>query len=127
MESKKALKTVDALKDLSLALEEYEETESEETKRMRFLAVTKAFEVSLEYLWKYFKSEVEDRGLEAPSPKDAVRAAAEIHLTDTPELYIQAINARNQSVHDYFSMSEEDFVKLIRNFLKLANTDVSDE
>ena len=124
MESKKLSQTLRSIEDLSRALTEYSPTKSGEPRSLSFLAVTKAFEVSLEYIWKYFKYIVEDKGLEAASPKDAIRAAAETKLTDSPELYIKAINARNQSMHDYFTMSEEDFVKLIENFLRLAQKDL---
>lgn len=124
MKSTKQSRLLESVGDLERALKEYKPTTAEGTRSLSFLAVTKAFEVSLEYLWKHFKYEVEDRGLEAPSPKDSVRAAAEIGLTKNPDFYIKAINARNQSVHDYFSMTEEAFVMLIRGFLDLAKNDL---
>ena len=89
-----------------------------DSKKVFFLALTKAFEVLLEYAWKTLKQQVEDTGLEAYSPKDVVRESAKLGIINNPELWIKAINARNESVHDYYSMKEEDFVALIRRFEK---------
>ena len=88
--------------------------------KLAFLAVTKAFEVFLEYSWKKLKQKVEDEGIEVYSPKETIREAARLELIDNPELWIKAINARNESVHDYYSMTEDDFIKLIKRFEKEA-------
>lgn len=105
----------DAKADLDRCLAQYEPSTSTE-RSLTFIALTKAFEVTLEYGWKKLKYEIEDRGLEANSPKDSVREAARIGLINHPELWIAAINARNLSVHDYFSLEEKDFVEVIKNF-----------
>ncbi len=110
--------------DLDRALEAYEPSEQEQFRSLSFFALSKAFEVSLEYLWKYLRYEVEDKGLEAPSPKDAVRVSAEIGLSKNPELLIKAINVRNQSVHDYFSMNEEEFVAFVESYSQQVKTDL---
>lgn len=115
MESKRNRKLADAAEDLARALKAYKPS-TKTDRSLSFIALTKAFEVCLEYGWKELKATVEDQGLEANSPKDAVREATAIGLTEEPELWIDAINARNLSVHDYFSMSEEDFVKLVQKF-----------
>jgi hypothetical protein len=41
-----------------------------------------AFEVTLEYGWKKLKYEIEDRGLEADSPKDSARYGEQPWLPD---------------------------------------------
>lgn len=105
--------------DFKDALNEY--TNGEANKKVAFLALTKAFEVLLEYAWKSLKQKIEDAGLEVYSPKDTVREAAKLSLIDNPELWIKAINARNESVHDYYSMTVEQFVALIKRFEKELN------
>ena len=117
MESKKTSKLKSAHRDLKRCLAAYEPSIGDE-RSISFLALTKAFEVCLEYGWKELKADVEDRGLEAQSPKDAVREAARVGRIEDPELWIKAINARNLSVHNYFSLSEKDFVGLIEAFEK---------
>lgn len=109
----------DALSDLKRCVDEYKPKKLEE-RSLVFLAATKAFEVCLEYGWKELKRLVEESGLEAQSPKDAIRVAAQINILKDPELWIDAINARNLSVHDYFSLPEKDFMELVTKFYKSA-------
>ena len=121
MASKKQSKVIESLHDLERAIAAFTPSKSGQPRSLTFFALSKAFEVALEYGWKHLKLAVEDRGLEAPSPKDAVREAAIVKLIHNPELWIKAINARNLSVHDYFSMPEQDFVTLVKDFaLELA-------
>ena len=98
------------------------EPSSESERSITFIAITKAFEVALEYGWKELKRIIEDRGLEAYSPKDVVREAANINLISDPKLWINCINARNLSVHDYFSLSESGIVELAKIFLDSAKS-----
>lgn len=116
MGSKKLSKSKQSLHDLDRALKAYVPTEPGEPRSLSFFALSKAFEVALEYGWKGLKIVVEDKGLEAFSPKDAVREAARLGMINEPEVWIRAINARNLSVHDYFAMSEHDFVALVAEF-----------
>ena len=119
MEEKKQKKLPESLNDLSRCLMAYEPS-SESERSITFIAITKAFEVALEYGWKELKRIIEDRGLEAYSPKDVVREAANINLISDPKLWINCINARNLSVHDYFSLSESGIVELAKIFLDSA-------
>ena len=85
-----------------------------------FLTVAKAFEVLVEYCWKDLKGRVQDEGLDAPSPKEAVRQATRLGIITNPEKWIDCINARNDSVHDYFSIPKKDYIKLAGQMLGLA-------
>ena len=105
----------DAKRDLDRCLAQYAPSTASE-RSLSFIALTKAFEVTVEYAWKKLKHDVEDSGLEANSPKESVRESARIGIIDEPELWIDAINARNLSVHDYFSLEEKDYVAIIRRF-----------
>ena len=119
MESGKARKPHEALKDLERAIQAYQPSTSKQ-RSLSFLAVSKAFEVAIEYTWKELKKTIEDRGLEAYSPKDVIREAANLELITEPEAWIRAINMRNLSVHDYFSIPEKDFVSEAETYLKTA-------
>lgn len=118
MELKKSKKLDESLVNLKKSLKLLDDKKIDQDVVM--LSVHKAFEVAVEYAWKDFKRFVESEGLEAPSPKEAVRQAAKIHIIDHPEKWIEFINLRNNSVHDYFGVNEEYDLKLVREFLKLA-------
>ena len=98
---------------LTAAVGEYE---SEPTNPLRFAALAKAFEVTFEYVWKHFKREADRAGLEVYSPRDAVKAAAQLRLIDDPVAWNEYLNARNLSVHDYVGMADAEYPGLIRRF-----------
>ena len=119
MEERSRRKLKEALGDLNRCINSYVPSSSKE-RSVSFIAICKAFEVALEYAWKDLKKIIEDKGLEAYSPKDVVREAANINLIEDPEDWIDYINARNLSVHDYFSLTEKATVELINRFYNSA-------
>ena len=119
MQELKRRKLNEALSDLHRCISAYKPSTAE-TRSIYFIALTKAFEVALEYGWKELKRIIEDKGLEVFSPKDVVREAANIEILAEPSLWIDCINARNLSVHDYFSLSEEAILDLSERFLNSA-------
>lgn len=63
---------------------------------------------------------MEDQGLEAPAPKMAIREAARLHFITKPEVWLECIDARNNSVHDYFGITQSEYCELAEEFLKLV-------
>lgn len=106
----------EALTHLDQALSQYDDKESE----LNFLTVSKAFEIVLEYAWRGLKRKIEDEGLEAQSPKTAIKQAAKLGLITHPEIWLTCLTARNDSVHDYFGISMHDYVELARKLIPLA-------
>lgn len=115
MESKKK-KLPKAVKNLEDALRQYRGEKSD----LNFLTVSKAFETVVESAWREFKRLVEDQGLEAQAPKIAVKEAARLKLLTDPETWLLCIDARNDSVHDYFGISESEFVELAERLAGLV-------
>ena len=76
----------------------------------------------IENEWRDFKKIVEEEGVEASSPKAAIKEAARLkHITD-PEVWLDCLEARNNSVHDYFGISEKEYVELAKKLLTLASS-----
>lgn len=111
------IKLIKSLDTLSEALKHFS---SEDNKKINFLSVAKAFEIAVEYAWRELKVLVENEGLDAQSPKAAVREAARIGIIDNAEDWLDFINARNAGVHDYFGMADEEYLKLAIEFHKEA-------
>ena len=107
-----------SLVNLQNALKEYQKKKSDNP--LPLLTVTKAFEISVEYGWRELRMRVEDEGVEVQSPKAAVREAAKIGLIEDAKDWLLSIDARNNSVHDYFGVSEKDFIKIVERFLIVA-------
>jgi len=106
-----------SIRHLEEALAQYRTKSSD----LNFLTVSKAFETVVEYVWRTLKRIVEEEGLEAASPKMAVRQAAKLKLITEPEAWLDAIEARNNSVHDYFGISETEYSELAQELLKLLH------
>ncbi|MBI1871484.1 MAG: nucleotidyltransferase substrate binding protein [Chlamydiae bacterium] len=87
---------------------------------LSFLTVAKSFEMVIEYAWRILKRFVEEQGLEAVSPKAAIRESAKLKLISDPEKWMECLEARNNSVHDYFGISQEEYVSLAKDLMELA-------
>lgn len=92
------------------------ECDSDPANPLRLAALAKAFESTFEYLWKYLKREADQSGLEAYSPRDALRAAVQLKVIDDLELWFEFLNARNLSVHDYVGMDDATVMELVHRF-----------
>lgn len=117
------------IKDIKKAIEQsdsaiklYQKEKGQED--LNFLMVVKSYEILVELAWKHFKDKVEDEGLSAPSPKESVRKAATIGLIDDPEKWIKYIEARNLSMHDYFGLDNQNFLKLASELIRSAKKDL---
>ncbi len=82
-----------------------------------FSGISKSFETCLEYAWKHFKQKAQEEGLEAYSPKDAIRQAGRLHLIDNVEKWLDFLEDRNLAVHDYLGISNEEYFDTIKEFL----------
>jgi nucleotidyltransferase substrate binding protein (TIGR01987 family) len=88
--SVEALET--AIKFKSKALEE----------KFYFYGIAKAFEVCFEYTWKHMRQYVVEEGLDAASPRDAIKQAANLELIDNLDRWLDYLRDRNLAVHDHF-------------------------
>lgn len=83
-----------------------------------FAAISKYFESSLEYAWKYFKRQAEEAGFEVLSPKEAIKHAGQLALIEDVTLWLKFLSNRNHAVHDYQGISNLDYLGIIRDFEK---------
>lgn len=110
-----------AIGDLESAIRIYEKNKaSSKDERIYFMLLVKAFEILVEYSWKKLKVIVEDEGLEALTPKDIFKVAASVNLIDQPKFWLDAINTRNLSVHDYYSIPNDNYYHLAKEAIKQA-------
>lgn len=84
--------------------------------QLKFAALSKTFEVAFEYAWKLFKRSGDQAGMEVYSPRDALKAAAQLKLIEDLELWDSFLNMRNLSVHDYIGVENEEFLPIVERF-----------
>lgn len=95
---------------------EKESHESLAKKEILFDSCVKRFEVCFEYTWKLLKIAAEYQGSEAPGPRPAIQEGLKFHWIEDEEFWAEALDARNGSVHDYFGITEERYLKIMKIF-----------
>ena len=109
-----------SLRELSDAIEYLEKERRGGQSRLPFLAVAKAFEVSIEYFWKHLKYLLVEMGLDPNSPKMVLRESAKNGLIKDPEIFLEFIKIRNLGVHDYYGLSEKEYVAKAKDYFLRA-------
>jgi nucleotidyltransferase substrate binding protein (TIGR01987 family) len=87
-----------------------------------FAGITKSFETCLEYAWKYMKRRAQEEGLDIYSPKEAIKAAGRMELIDDVEMWLDFLEDRNLSVHDYLGVEDSDYLETIHKFFRAVKT-----
>ena len=108
-------KLIAAIEALEHALTFEKKAEKDE---FYYNGIAKTFEVALEYAWKYLKIQIEGSGLEAPSPRDAIKQAGRIGLIDDVDLWLNCIRIRNIAVHDYLGITRNEYLDSIKKFAR---------
>ena len=79
-------------------------------------AITKNFEVCLEYAWKFLKRRVIEEGFDPASPREAIKLAGRVGLIADVEKWLDYLEDRNEAVHDYLGVSDEEYLTTIQEF-----------
>lgn len=112
-----------AHKDLATSLQVLKDQgHKEPIKSVLHDACIKRFEVLFEYVWKALKLAAEYEGREAPGPRIAIQEGIRFGWVKDPDFWAMALEARNGSVHDYFGISHEEYLKLIEKFVGAVST-----
>jgi nucleotidyltransferase substrate binding protein (TIGR01987 family) len=124
MSTTRTKKGVDEDAKLKKSIEALEHALSFEGKARKdafyFAGIAKSFEICIEYAWNYLKRKVMDEGLDAYSPKEAIKLAGRIGLIDNVEKWLDFLEDRNLAVHDYLGVSDEEYLKTTKEFLSEA-------
>lgn len=84
-------------------------------------AIIKEFEVAFGYAWKLMKAAAEYEGAEAPGPRPAIQEAQRFGWIEDPDFWAEALDARNGSVRDYFGISMNAYMGIVRRFVSESN------
>ena len=114
MKKREPDKLADAVKKLEHALSFLKPNQTDPVYQA---AVSKCFEVCLEYAWKELKRRVVEEGIEVYSPKEVIKQAGRLGFIGDVEKWLDFLEDRNLAVHDYLGVSDEDYLKTIREFL----------
>lgn len=107
-------KLIESIDDLEKGLQSGKKALND---RFSFAAISKLYEVCLEYAWKRFKEIAIREGFEVYSPREAIKMAGRLNLIDNVEQWLNFLENRNIAVHDYLGISRAEYLKSIRTFL----------
>ncbi|HPD32865.1 MAG TPA: HI0074 family nucleotidyltransferase substrate-binding subunit [Candidatus Kapabacteria bacterium] len=85
------------------------------------MALIQAFEFTLELGWKTMRDYLLENGFEVRSPKDAIRQAFLAQYIDDGDIWMEAIDKRNESSHTYddvILLNTVDFI--VNEFYRVA-------
>lgn len=104
-------------KDLQNALARLEEAAQLEPILIHKDATIQRFEFCFELCWKLMQAVVRFQGLEANSPRESIRAAAQIGLLDNPEVWLGYLEARNLVAHTYNEPTADEVYHIAKDFI----------
>ena len=79
------------------------------------------FEYTYELCWKTMQTPVKTSGiLDVNSPRESIRAAAQIGLIENVEIWFDFLDARNQASHVYDESSADLVYEVVKKFLPEA-------
>ncbi len=85
------------------------------------MALIQAFEFTLELGWKTMRDYLLENGFEVRSPKDAIRQAFLAQYIDDGDIWMEAIDKRNEYLHTYddaILLNTVDFI--VNEFYRVA-------
>ena len=85
-----------------------------------FGGIAKAFETAMEYSWKYFRTEAISAGFDVPSPREAIKLAANLGMIEELDSWLGLLKTRNIAVHDYIGLPQEEYLAQIKLFAEMA-------
>ncbi len=88
-------------------------------------AAIQAFEICFELAWKYLQTRLNEAGLEANSPRSAIRESGKAGLLENVEAWLVFAEQRNLTVHTYqpqladevYAIIKDDFLPAIQKLL----------
>lgn len=88
--------------------------------------VIQRFEFVFELVWKTLKDYAEDKGrMDAASPKDAFRVAADLGIIEDPLPWFEFLKSRNEATHLYNEQKAGEVFSQIPNFVDAVESLIS--
>ncbi|MBL4655030.1 MAG: nucleotidyltransferase substrate binding protein [Bacteroidia bacterium] len=80
------------------------------------------FEMSFELSWKLMKDYLESEGFVVKSPRECVKEAFQAEIISDGHIWMEALEARNQTVHTYDKKIAEEVVNnIIHKYYPVIN------
>jgi len=111
------MKRFTKLDDLTLALKKLKAGLAEVKNDLDRDGVIQRFEFTFELLWKVLQEYAMFEGLEAASPREAFRIAADVGLIDDPVPWFEFLKNRNRTTHLYDEKEAREVLSHLPSFV----------
>lgn len=111
------MKRFTKLDDLTLALKKLKAGLAEVKNDLDCDGVIQRFEFTFELLWKVLQEYAMFEGLEAASPREAFRIAADVGLIDDPVPWFEFLKNRNRTTHLYDEKEAREVLSHLPSFV----------
>ena len=74
------------------------------------IALAHMYEVTFDLSWKLIKEYLENQGIIVKSPRDTIREASSIDIIDNDEIWLNMLESRNITSHQY---NDEEFNAIV--------------
>src|SRR3954463_5454605 len=91
--------------------------ETEKLDELGQMGVIQAFEVSYELVWKILQKILNQQGVEARSPRETFRLAAQFGYLDNPQTWLGFGQERNLASHAYREEILHELLNLLPQFI----------
>ena len=109
---------IDRLSELKMAFTRLREAMPEVKNQLDKDGAIQRFEFVFELVWKTLKDYSEDQGrIEAVSPKDSFRVAADLGLISDPLFWFDYLKSRNEATHLYDEEKADEVFSKIPDFI----------
>lgn len=106
------------LTELASAFDRLKEALPHVTNQLEKDGVIQRFEFVFELVWKTLKDYAQDKGrMDAASPKDAFRVAADLGIIEDPLPWFEFLKYRNEATHLYDEQKADDVFSHIPAFI----------
>lgn len=106
------------LAELTIAFSRLKEAMPTVSNQLEKDGAIQRFEFVFELVWKTLKDYAEDRGrMDAASPKDAFRVAADLGIIEDPLPWFEFLKYRNEATHLYDEQKADDVFSQIPAFI----------
>lgn len=108
----------DRLSELKMAFARLKEAIPEVKNQLDKDGAIQRFEFVFELVWKTLKDYAEDKGrLDAVSPRDSFRVAADLGLIEDPVIWFDFLVSRNEAAHLYDEQKADEVFSKIPEFI----------
>lgn len=108
----------DRLSELKMAFTRLKEAMPEVKNQLDKDGAIQRFEFVFELVWKTLKDYAEDKGrLDAVSPRDSFRVAADLGLIEDPLIWFDFLISRNEAAHLYDEQKADEVFSKIPEFI----------